>query len=168
MLLKRLNAPIPFLTFVVVSIGFWVIQFRYFDLIGWNYSVCHWLFGFTFPFFLSYLSVPCGRVQMTPLTEVLKRILAVPFYTWPLALLRVAYRSTVRDLNEGLPWNPWVGASITLAFSMGNEMFVDPTMNGIPFVHAYDHFLADVLGITCFLLVTMRWVHRAREHAVSE
>ncbi|MEK0364395.1 hypothetical protein [Pseudomonas sp. CBC3] len=168
MLLKRFTAPVPFLIFVAISIGFWVIQFRCFDLIGWNYNACHWLFGFAFPFFLSYVSVPRGRVQVTPFMEVLRQILIVPFYTWPLAFVRVVYRSTVRDLNAGLPWTPWIGALITMAFSVGNEMFVDPVMNGTPFVYAYENFVADAIGIACFMLVTSPWVRRARERAVTD
>lgn len=32
-------------------------------------------------------------------------------------------------------------------------MFVDPATNGIPFINAYDNFVADVVGMALFLLV---------------
>ncbi|WP_342651245.1 hypothetical protein [Pseudomonas sp. REB1044] len=41
-----------------------------------------------------------------------------------------------------------------LALSMGNEMWIDPMTNGIPFAHAYQHFVADVIGMALFLAVT--------------
>ncbi|WP_070888157.1 hypothetical protein [Pseudomonas argentinensis] len=158
MLLKRFKVFIPGLIFAAISIAFCVIQFFVFDIIGWNYSMCNVLFGFTFPLFFSYLSFPRNRLQQPSLRQVLQAIRVIPLASWPLSFLKVLKRSIARDFNEGTSWTPWIGVAITLFFSIGNEVFVDPATNGIPFTEAYHHFLADLAGMAVFLLVTWPFV----------
>ncbi|MHA5498461.1 hypothetical protein ACVSNS_01515 [Pseudomonas aeruginosa] len=166
MLLKRSRIFIPIGTFTAISIGFWVIQLRYFDVIGWNYNVCHALFGFAFPMAFSYLGIfPRASMQCPQPLELTRRVLAVPLFSWPLAFLRLAARSIARDFNEGVPWTSWVGVSITLSFSIANEMFYDPVANGIPFIHAYENFVSDLLGLVAFILLTRLVIGRKRHGA---
>lgn len=164
MLLKRSHALIPIGIFVALSIGFWIVQLRYFNVMSWNYNVCHALFGFAFPMAFSYLAIfSRAHLQKPQLLQVARRVLAVPILLWPLSLLRLMYRSTARDFNEGVSWTPWVGVAITLSFSIANEMLVDPIENGIPFIRAYEHFTADVLGMAAFLVATW-FILRNRRH----
>ncbi|MCL6692421.1 hypothetical protein M8R19_27425 [Pseudomonas sp. R3.Fl] len=162
MRLKNHFAFLPFSIGALISLAFLVIQLRFFNVVGWNYHLCHMLFGFTFPFFLSYLVVSGKKVDPLPLREVLKRIAQVPVLLWPLESLFAIGRGIKRDFNEGLPWTPWVGAVFTLCFSMGNEMIVDPVTNGIPFTSAYTHFVADVFGIVLFLCLTMPFLRLSK------
>ena len=162
MQLKKGYIPIPALIGFVISLTFLIVQSRLFNLIGWNYNFCHALYGFTFPFVMSYLSFECSKVQRTPLGPVMKQILSIPWYTWPLAFVRVLGRSIVRDFNEGICWIPLVGVAYVLAGSIGNEVFIDPATNGIPFTLAYENFVADVFGMSLFLLVTFPFVTRQK------
>ena len=162
MLLKRSSIFIPGVIFAAISIGFWIIQLRFFDVIGWNYNVCHALFGFTFPLLFSHFGFPRANLQNPRLLQVVRQVWAIPPLSWPLSFLRLLGRSVARDFNEGIPWTPWVGVAITLFFSIGNEMLVDPAANGVPFINAYEHFVADVLGMAVFLLVTWPFVRGNR------
>ena len=166
MLLKRFQILIPIAIITAISITFWIIQFRFFDVIGWNYNVCHALFGFTFPLALSYFGFPLTKVQRPKLSEVVRNVLKIPLLLWPSSFARLLFRSIVRDVNEGIPWTPWIGVAITLFFSIGNEMFVDPATNGIPFINAYDHFVADVVGMALFLLVAS-FIRRNRLRSIA-
>lgn len=159
--LKRNTIWVPGLIFASISLSYWYIQLCLFDVMAWNYNVCYALFGFTFPFALSYLSCEWSDIQILNLRKVLGRIFAVPLHAWPLALVRTARRSTVRDLKEGVSWKPAMGVLFVLALSMGNEMWNDPITNGIPFTHAYQHFVADLAGMALFLAVT--YIFSARQ-----
>ncbi|MGN2406661.1 hypothetical protein ACTACK_07175 [Pseudomonas syringae] len=153
MLIKRFQIFTPIAIFIAISTTFWIVQFRLFDVIGWNYNACHALFGFAFPLALSYFGFTLANLQQPKLSQVIRKVLKIPLLLWPSSLARLLGRSIVRDFNEGIPWTPWIGVAITLFFSIGNEMFVDPATNGIPFINAYDHFMADVVGMALFLLV---------------
>ncbi|PMX29534.1 MULTISPECIES: hypothetical protein [Pseudomonas] len=158
MQLKKTNILIPALIGLSVSLTFLYVQLNLFDVVVWNYNVCHMLFGFTFPFFLSYLAIPPGKVEQIRLREVFNRIMSVPAHAWPLAGVRTMWRSIVRDFKEGLPWSPLMGVAFTLFFALGNEVIVDPATNGIPFTSAYGNFVADVCGMMLFLLITYPFV----------
>jgi hypothetical protein len=162
MQLKKGHILVPALIGFVISMTFLIVQSRMFNLIGWNYNFCHALYGFTFPFVMSYLSFEFSGVQRTPLRPVMKQILSIPLYTWPLAFLRVMWRSIVRDFNRGVCWAPLAGVAYVLAGSIGNEVFIDPAANGIPFTLAYENFVADIFGMTLFLLVTFPFVRRQK------
>ncbi|TPG73719.1 hypothetical protein [Pseudomonas mandelii] len=162
MQLKKGHILVPALIGFVISLTFLIVQSRLFNLIGWNYNFCHALYGFTFPFVMSYLSFEFSKVQRTPLGPVMKQILSIPWYTWPLAFVRVLGRSIVRDFNEGICWIPLAGVAYVLAGSIGNEVFIDPATNGIPFTLAYENFVADVFGMSLFLLVTFPFVTRQK------
>jgi hypothetical protein len=169
MLLKRSRIFIPGVIFAAISIGFWIIQLRFFDVIGWNYNACHALFGFAFPLFLSHLGFfSRANLKKPQLLQVVRQVLAIPFLSWPLSFLRLVGRSFARDFNEGIPWTPWVGVAITLFFSIGNEMLIDPVTNGIPFIHAYEHFVADLSGMAAFLLVTWPVVRNNRYSVANQ
>ncbi|WP_202368185.1 hypothetical protein [Pseudomonas sp. MWU318] len=163
MQLKKGYILIPALIGLVISMAFLVVQSRVFDLIGRNYNFCHALYGFTFPFVMSYLSFEFSKVQKTPVIPVIKQILNIPWYTWPLAFVRVMWRSIVRDVSEGICWIPLAGVAYVLLGSIGNEVFVDPATNGIPFTLAYENFVADVFGMLLFLLVTFPFVTRQKK-----
>lgn len=154
MRLKGNDIWAPWLIFATISMSYLYIQFCVFDVMAWNYNVCHALFGFTFPFAMSFLSCERSDIQVLDLKRAVNRIRAVPFYAWPLALVHTAGRSTVRDFKEGVSWKPVMGVLLVLAWSMGNEMWNDPITNGIPFTHAYQHFIADLIGMALFLAVT--------------
>ncbi|WP_024777091.1 hypothetical protein [Pseudomonas corrugata] len=68
----------------------------------------------------------------------------------------------MRDFNEGICWIPVAGVAYVLAGSIGNEVFIDPATNGIPFTLAYENFVADVFGMSLFLLVTFPFVTRQK------
>lgn len=165
MRLKRSNILLPGLIFATISLSYLYIQFCLFDVIAWNYNVCHALFGFTFPFVLSYLSCERSDIQLLDLRQTVNRILAVPLHAWPLALVRTAGRSTVRDFKVGVSWKPVMGVLYVLALSMGNEMWNDPITNGIPFTQAYQNFVADVIGMVLFLVVTYPFSQRQKREA---
>lgn len=79
MLLKRSRIFVPIAIFAAISIGFWIIQLRFFDVIGWNYDVCHALFGFAFPLAFSYLGFfSRANLQKPQWLQVVRRVLAVP------------------------------------------------------------------------------------------
>lgn len=164
MRLKRNTIWVPGLIFATISLSYLYIQLCLFDVIAWNYNVCHALFGFTFPFVLSYLSCDRSDIQILNLRTAVDRILAVPFLAWPLALVRTARRSTVRDFKGGVSWKPAMGVLFVLALSMGNEMWIDPTTNGIPFTQAYQHFVSDLIGMALFLAVTYKFSQRQQRH----
>lgn len=168
MLLKRAYIFLPIGLALAISATFWITQLRYFNVIGWNYDFCHALFGFTFPLFLSYLGF-FSRASMQKLKwrQVVRGLLAVPLVRWPLSLLRLLWRSIVRDFSQGIPWTPWVGVAITLSFSIGNEVFLDPVANGVPFFRAYGHFVADLLGMAAFLLSVRLAASRRRHSEVA-
>lgn len=169
MLLKRHNIFIPTVIFSVISIGFWIIQLNFFDIIGWNYNFCHALFGFTFPIIFSHLGLfPRTHLKKTNLPQIFRHILAIPPLSWPLSFLRLVGCSIARDFNDGIPWMPLVGVAITLCFSIGNEIFIDPAMNRIPFTYAYENFVADLLGMTAFLLAAWPIVRKHRHSTVSQ
>jgi len=163
MLLKRSYIFLPIGIALAISAAFWITQLRYFNVIGWNYDFCHALFGFTFPLFFSYLGF-FSRASMQKLKwrQVVRGVLAVPLVSWPLSLLGLLWRSIVRDFNQGIPWTPWVGVAITLSFSIGNEVLVDPVANGIPFFSAYGHFVADLLGMAAFFFLVRLAAPRSR------
>jgi len=161
MQLKGSKIYIPVLICAAISITFWVVQFFVFDVIGRNYSMCHVLFGLAGPLIFSYFSFSRTSLQLPNLRLVLRTIRAIPLRSWPLSLLSWLKRSTNRDFNEGVAWTPWVGVAITLYFSVRNEVFEDPASNGIPFTEAYHHFLADLVGMVTFLLVTWAIVRTA-------
>lgn len=167
MRLRRNTIWVPGLIFATISLAYGYIQLCLFDVMAWNYNVCHALFGFTFPFALSYLSCEWSDIQILNLREVRSRILAVPFHAWPLALVRMARRSTVRDFKEGVSWKPAMGVLFVLALSMGNEMWNDPIANGIPFTDAYQHFVSDLTGMAMFLVVTYMFSARQKRRVMS-
>ncbi len=167
MQLKKWLSVVPGAIGVMITLALLFVQTRVFNVIAWDYNVCHLVFGFTFPFFLSYLGIPAQKVEVLPLREVINRIAAVPVINWPLQYLRAIGRGVKRDFIEGLPWTPWMGVALTLCLSIGNEMIVDPATNGIPFTSAYGNFVADVLGMVLFLCVAQPFVRRAKQAATS-
>lgn len=58
---------------IVITLAPLFVQTRVFDVTAWDYKVCHLLFGFTFPFFLSYLGIPAGKFEVLSLREVINR-----------------------------------------------------------------------------------------------
>lgn len=154
MRLKRSRVVVPLLIGVVISFAFLIIQGRVFDVIAWNYNVCHALYGFTFPFFMSYFSFERSDIKRLALTQTVARFSATCCFFSPLALIRAMGRSIARDFREGVSWKPFFGVCFILAASMANEMWIDPIVNGIPFTQAYGNFVADVVGMLGFLAVT--------------
>ncbi|MDC6378860.1 hypothetical protein BW687_001520 [Pseudomonas graminis] len=170
MRLKQIDVVIPLVIAAVISFAFFTIQARVFNVIAWNYNVCHALYGFTFPFFMSYFSFERSDVKPLALKQTVDRIWAVRWFLWPLALLRAMGRSIARDFREGVSWKPVVGVLFVLAASMGNEMWIDPITNGIPFSQAYGNFVADLVGMAAFLAVSYPFIQcqkrvRALRHA---
>lgn len=162
MLLRTFSAGIPIGIFFCISALFWFVQFRVFDLIGSHYNFCHMLFGFAFPLLLGYFAIPPKQVERVKFRVFLDRVLKTPVGAWPLAIAR----SVVRDFRAGIPWSPLAGVVVTLFFSLGNEVIIDPMTNGIPFTSAYEHFVADVIGMALFLLVTHPLARRNSSRAV--
>lgn len=160
MRLKRGAVVIPALTGVVISLAFAIIQGRVFDVIGWNYNVCHALFGFTFPFFMSYFSFERSDVKPLALRKRAARVSAVSWFSWPLVLVRAMGHSVARDFKEGVSWKPVVGVLFILAASMANEIWIDPVTNGIPFSQAYGNFVADLIGMSAFFALTYPFSRR--------
>ncbi|MFK7698014.1 hypothetical protein [Pseudomonas caspiana] len=160
MRLKKSGVVVPLVVGVVISFTFLIIQGRVFDVIAWNYNVCHALFGFTFPFFMSYFSFERSDIKRLALTQTVARFSATRWFFWPLALIRAMGRSIARDFREGVSWKPFVGVCFILAASMANEMWIDPITNGIPFSQAYGNFVADVVGMLAFLAVTYPFSRR--------
>ena len=165
MQLKKWFSVVPVVIGVMITLALLLVQTRVFDVIAWDYNVCHLVFGFTSPFFLSYLGIPAGKVEVLPLREVITRIAEVPLINWPLQSLLAISRGVKRDFIEGLPWTPLMGVALTLCLSIGNEMIVDPATNRIPFTSAYSNFVADVLGMVLFLCVAQPFVRRAKQAA---
>lgn len=163
MRLKRSSTFVPGLIFVVISTAFVIIQGFMFNVIAWNYNFCHSLFGFTFPFLMSYLSYERSDIRPLAVSVKLKGICAVRWCNWPLALVRTIGGSVVRDFREGISWNPLIGVLYVLAGSMANEMWIDPLTNGIPFSEAYQNFIADSIGMAAFLAVTHRSSRRGKQ-----
>jgi hypothetical protein len=162
MRLKQIDVVIPLLIAVVISFAFLIIQTRLFNVIGWNYNVCHTLFGFTFPFFMSYFSFERSDIKPLALKQTVDRIWAVSWFFWPLGLIRAMGRSVARDFREGVSWKPAVGVLFVLAASMANEMWIDPITNGIPFSQAYGNFVADLIGMAAFLAVSYPFSQRQK------
>lgn len=163
MRLKRSGVVVPLLIGVVISFAFLMIQGHVFDVIGWNYNVCHALFGFTFPFFMSYFSFERSDIKRLALNQTFARVSAIRWFYWPLALIRSMGRSIARDFREGVSWKPSVGVLFILAASMANEMWIDPIINGIPFTQAYGNFVADVIGMAGFLAITCPFTRRQKQ-----
>lgn len=149
MLLPKRFAFAPILLLIGICAAFFVSQRHGVDLIQMNYNLCHALFGFAAPLFFSYWTIPARRQDLVPLRVFLRQIAATPIPQWPMAVVR----SMRRDIDQGTPWSPLMGAMWTLLFSMRNEMVIDPEENDIPFFSAYEHFVADLCGIVLFLLL---------------
>jgi len=112
MRLKRSGVVVPLLIGVVISFAFLMIQGHVFDVIGWNYNVCHALFGFTFPFFMSYFSFERSDIKRLALNQTFARVSAIRWFYWPLALIRSMGRSIARDFREGVSWKPSVSRRV--------------------------------------------------------
>ncbi len=124
-----------------------------FDIVNWNYYFCHLLFGFSAPLVFGYMAIPSKNdVDVVPLRQFVRNVSAVPVSAWPGALYR-SFRRDLASVKAGIPWSPWSGLLVTLFFSVGNEVFVDPIKNGIPFTSDYYHFVLDMIGLgSCMLL----------------
>lgn len=164
MLLRTFSAVIPLGIFLCIGALFWFVQFRVFDLIRWNYNFCHMLFGFAFPLLLGYMAIPPKQVERVNFRVFLIQVMNTPVRAWPRAIAR----SVVRDFRTGIPWSPIAGVLVTLFFSLGNEMVVDPMTNGIPFTSAYGNFVADAVGMALFLLVTHSIARRNNSHEMLQ
>lgn len=156
MLLQGKHAAAPLMLFVAIFIAFMLIQRYIFDVILWNYNVCHFLFGLAAPLVFSYLAPPTQVATPVPFSVLVTRVMATPVNAWPRAILG----SIQRDLNCGLPWSPAVGALVTLCFSAMNEIIVDPYENGVSFFSAYHHLLADISGTIVFLILSYSVIGR--------
>lgn len=163
MLLRTFSAGIPIGIFLCIGALFWFVQFHVFDLIGWNYNLCHMLFGFAFPLLLGYMAIPPKQVERVKFRVFLIQVISTPVQVWPRAIVR----SIGRDFRTGIPWSPLAGVVVTLFFSLGNEMVIDPMTNGTPFTSAYGNFVSDVLGMALFLLVTHPIARRNNSHEMS-
>lgn len=146
MLPNRL-AALPLLLLLLIAATFLIVQTYVVDIVRLNYNLCHLLFGFAAPLAFGYLALSSKRLDIIPFPVFVRQIASTPIAQWPMAMLR----SIKRDLSNDRPWNPVMGAIWTLVMSMLNEMVVDPLQNGIPFIWAYQHFLADLTGIALFL-----------------
>ncbi|VXC23687.1 conserved membrane hypothetical protein [Pseudomonas sp. 8Z] len=149
MLPSRL-AALPLLLLFLIATTFLIVQTHVMDIVRLNYNLCHFLFGFAAPLAFGYLALSPKRLDIIPFPVFVRQIAATPITQWPAAMLR----SIKRDISSDRPWNPVMGAIWTLVMSMLNEMVVDPLQNGIPFIWAYQHFLADLAGIALFLAVS--------------
>lgn len=151
-------AAIPLLAFLLVCMMFALLLRNGVNLIHLSYDACHFLHGLVFPLAFGYLYLPArAKADHIPLRALIEQIRATAIQIWPRALAR----SVVRDLKRGIPWSPWAGAFWVASYAVFNEVFVDPRTNGIPFTSAYSNLVADLAGISIFLVIAHLFARRS-------
>lgn len=125
----------PLIVFTVACVVFLAGEFSL-RLIEKFYTVCHFFFGLVAPLALGYF----------PRTLFKWRGIA----NWP--------------FNPGWKWcwrwSALSGATCVVLMSFVNEVIDDPKQNGIPFVDAWHHMAADLIGLATFLLLYVAGLRR--------
>ncbi|WP_156483726.1 hypothetical protein [Azotobacter vinelandii] len=94
------------------------------------YIVSHYLFGLFGPFALGYM------------TSIFRFIIAC---------------GDKSSKKWALSWSFRCGVIVTFLSSVENEVFEDPATNGIPFLEAWHHLAADILGLFTFIVGYIAW-----------
>ncbi|MDR6609055.1 hypothetical protein [Pseudomonas synxantha] len=152
MLKTERYTKIPMLLFVGICIAFIPALFVIEGLRGEYYVFCHALFGFSAPLCFGHF-FKLDEIDWVPGRRLYKQVRnSLRFWrqTGSIRRGKVDIRATSRKLK---PWTPIVGIGITVFFSMFNEIIVDPLTNKIPFLSSPEHFIADMLGLACFLMM---------------
>jgi len=147
--LKKIYAAVPACLFVAIFAGFVLTQRYGIDIYRQYYLLCHLLWGFGGPLLFGYFHLDLRQIRKSALLEVGQILRTYPIWAWPWALVS----KPRRNQYTGAIWSPWSGALWVLTISIWNEVFVDPVQNAIPFIQAYHHLVADVVGVGVFLIV---------------
>lgn len=144
------QASIPPAVFLLMCALFVLIQRYGVDLIRLYYDVCHFLYGLTFPLIFGFIVIQIpAKADRVPLRVLIAKLRTGGVRDWPKEIAR----GIRQDLQQGIPWNPWQGALWIAAFSIYNEVLIDPTTNGNPFATSYSNLTADLAGVATFLLL---------------
>lgn len=132
---------IPLIVFILASC-IYLLVYEQFNLITTNYIYSHFLFGFFAPLFFGYFPIHLllNKKNLCDLTT-----------------------GNFKELNLVKPlWSLFSGVLITLVWSIGNEVFTDPSENENSFFNAWEHLAYDLAGVVCIsvIVIAIRKTHK--------